>query len=57
MPDEPEVLGLRAMMLLHDALREERFRAGDPVLLAEQERSLWDGEQIAEGRAVLAAAG
>jgi hypothetical protein len=42
MPDEREVLGLLAMMLLHDARREARFRGGDLVLLAEQERSLWD---------------
>jgi RNA polymerase sigma-70 factor (ECF subfamily) len=53
MPDEPEVHGLLALMLLHDARREARFRDGDLVLLADQDRSLWDMEQIAEGRAVL----
>jgi RNA polymerase sigma-70 factor (ECF subfamily) len=53
MPDEPEVHGLLAMMLLHDARREARFRGGDLVLLADQDRSLWDTAQIAEGRAVL----
>jgi RNA polymerase sigma-70 factor (ECF subfamily) len=53
MPDEPEVHGLLAMMLLHDARRAARFRAGDLVLLADQDRSLWDSAQIAEGRAVL----
>ena len=53
MPDEPEVHGLRAMMLLLDARREARFWDGDLVLLAEQDRSLWDLAQIAEGRAVL----
>ncbi len=53
MPDEPEVHGLLAMMLLHDARREARFRDGDLVLLADQDRSLWDAEQIADGRAVL----
>ena len=42
MPDEPEVHGLLAMMLLLDARREARFRGGDLVLLADQDRSLWD---------------
>jgi RNA polymerase sigma-70 factor (ECF subfamily) len=53
MPDEPEVHGLLAMMLLLEARREARFRDGDLVLLADQDRSLWDGAQIAEGRTVL----
>jgi len=53
MPDEPEVHALLAMMLLHDARREARFRGGDLVLLADQDRSLWDTAQIADGRAVL----
>jgi RNA polymerase sigma-70 factor, ECF subfamily len=53
MPDEPEVHGLLAMMLLLDARREARFRDGDLVLLADQDRSLWDVAQIAGGRAVL----
>jgi RNA polymerase sigma-70 factor (ECF subfamily) len=53
MPDEPEVHGLLAMMLLHDARRDARFREGDLVLLADQDRSLWATAQIAEGRAVL----
>jgi RNA polymerase sigma-70 factor, ECF subfamily len=53
MPDEPEVHGLLGMMLLHDARREARFRDGDLVLLADQDRSLWDTAQIAAGRAVL----
>jgi RNA polymerase sigma-70 factor, ECF subfamily len=53
MPDEPEVHGLLAMMLLHDARRAARFRDGDLVLLADQDRSLWDVGQIADGRAVL----
>ena len=53
MPDEPEVHGLRAMMLLHDARREARFRDGDLVLLADQDPALWDAEQIAQGRQVL----
>jgi RNA polymerase sigma-70 factor (ECF subfamily) len=41
------------MMLLHDARRKARFRDGDLVLLADQDRSLWDSGQIADGRAVL----
>jgi RNA polymerase sigma-70 factor (ECF subfamily) len=53
MPDEPEVHGLLALMLLHDARREARFRGPDMVLLAEQDRSLWDSAQIADGRGVL----
>jgi RNA polymerase sigma-70 factor (ECF subfamily) len=53
MPDEPEVHGLVALMLLHDSRRRARFRDGELVLLAEQDRSLWDAAQIAEGRAVL----
>jgi RNA polymerase sigma-70 factor, ECF subfamily len=53
MPDEPEVQGLLAMMLLLDARREARFQEGDLVLLEDQDRSLWDAAQIAEGRAVL----
>jgi RNA polymerase sigma-70 factor (ECF subfamily) len=53
MPDEPEVHGLLAMMMLHDARREARFRVGEVVLLADQDRSLWDTVQIADGRAAL----
>jgi RNA polymerase sigma-70 factor (ECF subfamily) len=53
MPDEPEVHGLLAMMLLHDARRAARFRDGDLVLLADQDRSLWDTAQIAAGRKAL----
>ena len=53
MPDEAEVHGLLALMLLHDSRRAARFRDGEIVLLAEQDRSLWDGEQIAAGRAML----
>jgi RNA polymerase sigma-70 factor (ECF subfamily) len=47
MPDEPEVQSLLALMLLHDSRREAL------VLLADQDRSLWNAAQIAEGRAVL----
>jgi RNA polymerase sigma-70 factor (ECF subfamily) len=53
MPDEPEVQGLLAMMLLHDARRQARFRDGEMILLADQDRSLWDTTQIAAGRAAL----
>jgi RNA polymerase sigma-70 factor, ECF subfamily len=53
MPDEPEVQGLLAVMLLNDARREARFAEGTVVLLRDQDRSLWDGGQIAAGRAVL----
>jgi RNA polymerase sigma-70 factor (ECF subfamily) len=53
MPDEPEVHGLLALMLLHDARREARFRDGEVVLLADQDTALWDTEQIAAGRTAL----
>jgi RNA polymerase sigma-70 factor, ECF subfamily len=54
MPDEPEVLGLLALMLLHDARRLARVDAtGELVLLDDQNRSLWDTRRIAEGRRVL----
>jgi RNA polymerase sigma-70 factor (ECF subfamily) len=53
MPDEPEVHGLLALMLLHDARRDARFRDGEMVLLEDQDSSLWDRGQIAAGRGVL----
>jgi RNA polymerase sigma-70 factor, ECF subfamily len=53
MPDEPEVQGLLAMMLLLDARRDARVRNDEIVLLADQDRSLWDASQIADGRTVL----
>jgi RNA polymerase sigma-70 factor, ECF subfamily len=53
MPDEPEVHGLLGMMLLLDARREARFDGDDLVLLADQDRSRWDGAQIEDGRAAL----
>ncbi|HWM14639.1 MAG TPA: sigma-70 family RNA polymerase sigma factor [Gaiellaceae bacterium] len=53
MPDEPEVHGLLALMLVNDARREARFADGAVVLLRDQDRSLWDVEQVAEGRAEL----
>ena len=53
MPDEPEARGLLAMMLLLDARHAARFDDGELILLADQDRSLWDDAQIAEGRAAL----
>jgi RNA polymerase sigma-70 factor, ECF subfamily len=53
MPDEPEVHGLLAMMLLHDARRAARSDDGELVLLADQDHALWDARQISEGRSVL----
>ncbi len=53
MPDEPEALGLLALMLLHDSRRAARVRDGEIVLLAEQDRALWDAAQIRAGRAAL----
>ena len=53
MPDEPEVRGLLALMLLHDSRREARFAGGELVLLADQDRSRWDTGQIESGRAEL----
>jgi RNA polymerase sigma-70 factor, ECF subfamily len=53
MPDEAEVQGLLALMLVNDARREARFADGAVVLLDEQDRSLWDFDQIAEGQARL----
>jgi RNA polymerase sigma-70 factor, ECF subfamily len=53
MPDEPEVHGLQALMLLDDARREARFEGGELVLLADQDRSRWDFAKITRGREVL----
>jgi RNA polymerase sigma-70 factor (ECF subfamily) len=53
LPDEPEVHGLLAMMLLHDSRREARSSGGELVLLADQDRSRWNTAQIAAGRAEL----
>ncbi|KAA1398183.1 RNA polymerase sigma factor [Aeromicrobium ginsengisoli] len=50
MPDEPEAAGLLALMLLNDSRRSARTSGGDLVLLADQDRALWDREQIAEGQ-------
>ena len=54
MPDEPEVLGLLALMLLTDARRPARSNAaGELVLLADQDRGRWDRALIAEGQALV----
>jgi RNA polymerase sigma-70 factor (ECF subfamily) len=57
MPDEPEVLGLLALMLLQDSRRRARTAPnGDLVLLEHQDRSLWNRARIEEGLRVLARA-
>jgi RNA polymerase sigma-70 factor (ECF subfamily) len=53
MPDEPEVHGLLALVLVNDARRDARVADGAIVLLRDQDRSLWDLGQIAEARATL----
>jgi RNA polymerase sigma-70 factor (ECF subfamily) len=53
LPDDPEVHGLLAMMFLHDSRREARFSDGELVLLGDQDRSRWNAELIAGGRAEL----
>src|SRR4051812_28620014 len=53
MPDEAEVHGLHALVLLHDARRDARVRDDALVLLEDQDRSRWDDAEIAEGRAAL----
>ncbi|MFI9169902.1 RNA polymerase sigma factor [Streptomyces lincolnensis] len=54
MPDEPEVLGLLALLLLHDARRATRVdAAGEPVGLEDQDRSRWDRAEAEEGAGLL----
>jgi RNA polymerase sigma-70 factor (ECF subfamily) len=54
MPDEPEVLGLLALMMLIDSRRLARTTdGGDLVLLADQDRALWDRALIAEGQSIV----
>jgi RNA polymerase sigma-70 factor (ECF subfamily) len=54
LPDQPEVVGLLALMLLHDARRDARSTAaGDLVTLDEQDRTLWHRAQIEEGTALV----
>ncbi len=56
MPDESEVFGLLALMLMHDARRAARLRDGVAVPLDEQDRELWNRAQILEGQRLLEAA-
>jgi RNA polymerase sigma factor (sigma-70 family) len=57
LPDDPEVAGLLALMLLNEARRPARTgRDGELVSLAEQDRSRWDGALVAEGVALVSAA-
>ncbi len=53
LPDEPEAMGLAALMLFHDARRTSRSVEGDLVLLADQDRSTWDVDEIVLGRRLL----
>ncbi|MFJ8005227.1 RNA polymerase sigma factor [Streptomyces fagopyri] len=54
MPDEPEALGLLALLLLHDSRRDTRVdAAGDLVTLEDQDRTAWDRAAIDEGAALL----
>jgi RNA polymerase sigma-70 factor (ECF subfamily) len=53
MPDEAEVHGLHALLLLQDARRNARVRDGELVLLDEQDRGLWDNAEIEQGRRAL----
>jgi RNA polymerase sigma-70 factor (ECF subfamily) len=53
LPDEPENLGLLALMLLHNSRRDARFHDGQLVTLEEQDRSLWHEEEIIEGLALV----
>ena len=57
MPSEPEVSGLLALMLMHDARRAARLDAdGEIVTLEDQDRGEWDAAEVSEGVAVLEAA-
>jgi RNA polymerase sigma-70 factor (ECF subfamily) len=56
MPDEPEALGLLALMLLHDSRHDARLDDGRVVLLEDQDRWLWDEDEISEGRELVEAA-
>src|SRR6185312_9509410 len=56
MPDEPEALGLHALLLAHDARRDTRVDVhGALVLLEEQDRSRWDTAEIAEATSLATA--
>ena len=57
MPDEPEAIGLLALMLLQDSRRDARLdEDGRLVLLEDQDRARWDAAEIDEGRALVEAA-
>jgi RNA polymerase sigma-70 factor (ECF subfamily) len=53
LPSQPEAHGLLALMLCHDARRQARYAGDELVLLADQDRALWDMDQIDAGREVL----
>nr|WP_245972021.1 sigma-70 family RNA polymerase sigma factor [Solirubrobacter pauli] len=53
MPDEGDVHGLLALMLIHDARRAARFAEGEIVLLADQDRARWDDAKLHAGRRAL----
>jgi RNA polymerase sigma-70 factor (ECF subfamily) len=53
MPDEPEAHGLEALMLFQDSRRDARVADGELVLLEDQDRTLWDPDEIAAGKAAL----
>jgi RNA polymerase sigma-70 factor (ECF subfamily) len=54
MPDEPEVMGLLALMLLTDSRRAARLTSGGALVkLADQDRTRWDRDRIAEGQAIV----
>lgn len=53
MPDEPEALGLLALVQLHEARRPARFVDGTLILLEDQDRSLWDADMLARGEHAL----
>ena len=56
MPDEPEVMGLLALMLLIESRRDTRVTPdGDLLRLAEQDRTRWNRDLIAEGQAIVLA--
>ncbi|HEX6360017.1 RNA polymerase sigma factor [Actinophytocola sp.] len=57
LPDEPEAMGLLALMLLHDARRPARVSpSGELVTLEEQDRTLWNAAEIAAGEVLLSSA-
>ncbi|REK13116.1 MAG: RNA polymerase sigma factor [Actinobacteria bacterium] len=55
MPDEPEVAGLLALLLLNESRIPARFVDGEPVLLADQDRSVWDIDLIEQGTGLVRA--